>query len=396
VEPPVSELAAVDTRYRVRVAEGVADLPLADWSRVRGVTASLFMGAGFLATVERAFRGQASVRPVLVYDQHDTPHAWAAACTFPVDLTALAGPALQSTAATLRTVLPRLGLAKVLFVGFPVSLGQSHLAISPDARVEGVLTALDAALRDIAGRERAWLIVWKEFDPRTANRLDGPLTSLGYRRAESPAMHELDARFGDFSAYCAALTSHYRSDIRRSERKFRASGLRVVHLEDAEAIVRTYTAEVHRLYEAVVARSTTKLELLPVEFFHELVRLSPDLVTLTLVYQGDRIVAFNWGILDGRVYHYLFCGVDYSIVRDADIYFNLMYRQLDRALRSGAARIELGQTADVFKARLGCRPEPRYIYVKARHPVARAALRYAFPLLFPSRPAIPVYRVFRA
>jgi len=38
-----------------------------------------------------------------------------------------------------------------------------------------------------------------------------------------------------------------------------------------------------------------KLEVLPIEFFHELVRQLPGLVTLTTIAAGDRIVAFNWG-----------------------------------------------------------------------------------------------------
>ena len=44
--------------------------------------------------------------------------------------------------------------------------------------------------------------------------------------------------------------------------------------------------------------------------------------------------------------------------RDVDLYFNLMYHQLDDALRLAPERILVGQTADVFKARLGCRPSP--------------------------------------
>jgi hypothetical protein len=157
-----------------------------------------------------------------------------------------------------------------------------------------------------------------------------------------------------------------------------------------------YTPDVHRLNEAVVARSPVKLVILPVGFFRELVGQFPGLVTLTTVYDGDRIVAFNWGLADGPVYRYLFCGVDHAAGRDADLYFNLMYHQLDEALRRGPRRIQVGQTADEFKARLGCRPAPRYFYVKACRPVARLALRHGFKLLFPDRPPLPTRAVFRA
>ena len=151
----------------------------------------------------------------------------------------------------------------------------------------------------------------------------------------------------------------------------------------------------HRLYEAVVARATVKLETLPVEFFRELTRRLPGLVSLTAIYDGERIVAFNWGMMDGRVHHFLFCGMDYSAARDADLYFNLMYHQLDDALRRGPARIEVGQTADMFKARLGCRAAPRYFYVKGGRPAARTALARGFRLVFPDRPPVPSYAVFR-
>ncbi|MEX2222006.1 MAG: GNAT family N-acetyltransferase [Candidatus Rokuibacteriota bacterium] len=390
--PPARQVGA---RYRVQLVEGAADLPIADWSQVREVAATVFMDPRFLATVEHAFRTQGQFLHALVYDEGERPQAWASVCSFPVDVVTLAGRGIQSVVGGIRAVLPRLGLVRTLFVGLPVSLGQSHLAISPDADPEAVLAALDAALGEIAARERAWLVVWKEFDAATAARLGPTLLARGYRRAESPVMHELEPRFADFHDYCAALTSHYRNDIRRSERKFRASGFRVVQVRDAEEIRRVYTPDVHRLYEAVVARSAMKLEVLPVEFFRELVRQFPDLVSLTAVYDRDRIVAFNWGMMDGGVHHYLFCGIDYAVARDADLYFNLMYHQLDDALRRGPERIEVGQTADAFKARLGCRPAPRYFYVKAGRLATRVALRHGFRLFFPDRPPAPTYAVFR-
>jgi hypothetical protein len=362
----------VRARYRVRVVEGAAELPIADWSRVREVAGTVFMDPRFLTTVERAFRGQGRFLHALVYDESGRPQAWASICSFPVDVVTLAGPGSQSVVGGVRAVLPRLGLLRTLFVGLPVSLGQSHLAISADADLDAVVAALDTALEGIAARERAWLVVWKEFDPVGAARLDPSLFARGYRRAESPVMHELEARFANFPDYCAALTSHY-----------------------AEQIRRVYTPDVHRLYEAVVARSTVKLEVLPIEFFRELARQFPDLVSLTAVYDRDRVVAFNWAMMDGRVHHYLFCGLDYAVARDADLYFNLMYGQLDEALRRGPARIEVGQTADAFKARLGCRPTPRYFYVKPRRLATRVALRHGFRFFFPARPPVPAYSVFR-
>ncbi|OLB80391.1 MAG: hypothetical protein AUI15_41870 [Actinobacteria bacterium 13_2_20CM_2_66_6] len=386
---------AASAGYRVRVVDRTADLPAADWAKAREVAPSVFMDPRFLATVERAFAAQGRFHHATVVDRHERPVAWASLCTFPVDVLTLAGPGLQALASGARAVLPGLGFMRTLFVGLPVSLGQSHLAIAPDAEPGAVVAALDEALETIAARERPWLVIWKEFDPAGAARL-APLLARGYRRAELPAMHELDVRFKDFADYCGALKSHYRYDIRRSERKLRTSGFRVAQLHDAAEIRRVYTAPVHRLYEAVVAKSPVKLEVLPIEFFHELVRQLPGLVSLTTIADGDRIVAFNWGMMDGRVHHYLFCGMDYAVAHDVDLYFNLMYHQLDDALRRGPERVQVGQTADAFKARLGCRSTPRYFFVKPCGRVAGTALRHGFDLLFPDRPPAPVYSVFRS
>jgi predicted N-acyltransferase len=392
---PARRAASARASYRVRFVYHAADLPATPWMDVRRVAPTVFMDPRFLTALERAFAGQGRFVHALVVDPRDRPMAWASLCTFPVDVLTLAGPGVQSIARGARSFWPRLGCLRTLFVGLPVSLGQSHLVMAPEAEPAAVVAALDASLDEIAAREGAWLVVWKEFDPAGAARL-APLLDRGYRRAESPAMHELDVRFKDFADYRAALKSHYRNDVRRSERKFRASGLVVAQLSDAEAIRRLYTPEVHRLYEAVVARSSVKLEVLPIEFFHELTRQLPGLVTLTVIARDDRVVAFNWGLMDGRVHHYLFCGIDYAAAGDADLYFNLMYHQLDDALRRSPERIEVGQTADTFKARLGCRATPRCFFVKPCGAAAALAIRHGFGLLFPERPPAPTYSVFRS
>ena len=221
------------------------------------------------------------------------------------------------------------------------------------------------------------------------------LLELGYRRAECPAMHELKRRFTDFGAYCAALKSHYRNDIARSQRKFERSGLRVVNLHTPIEIIPRYTENVHKLYEAVVARAEIQLEVLPREFFLELVRQFPNQTSLTLIYDGECVVALNWGLRNGLVHHFLFCGMDYSLTDKADIYFNLMFQHLDAAMKGAPDWIEVGQTADMFKARLGCESRKLFLYVKGCGKIPSLLLRYGWEFLFPSRSPIPNYSVFR-
>ena len=144
-------------------------------------------------------------------------------------------------------------------------------------------------------------------------------------------MNTFGHRFSDIESYTGALRSRYRQCVRKSLVKSHAAGLRYERLTDTGAILRLYNPSLHRLYEAVALRSKHRLELLPLSFFHGLARRLPGQVGLTLVYAGDRVVAFNWNLFDGKTYHYLFAGLDYDLNPSLDLYFNLMYAEMDCA-----------------------------------------------------------------
>ena len=133
------------------------------------------------------------------------------------------------------------------------------------------------------------------------------------------------------------LKAHYRTNIKRAQRKFAAAGCRLVRLTNLRDIQRVYTPEVHRLYEAVVMNSETRLEVLPHQFFLELARQLPGQLALTVAYRDDRLIGFTWELIDGPVYHFLFMGLDYSQNIETDLYFNLVYKAMDHALPIGRA-----------------------------------------------------------
>jgi len=376
------------------IHEKIGQCDAHEWDEVvRASRSDAFMSREFIAAVEDAFEDEARFAHAVVHDGRGAV-ACASFCAFPLDLNLLADGWTRRVTEIISKPLPSLMRKRVILCGLPVSVGARHLAIAPGARHEDVLRATHEAALAFARRERASYIVYKEFCTGDRRAMD-ILQQLGYRRFSSLPMNIIDRCFPDIESYTAALRSRYRQCVRKSLEKSRAFGLRFERLTDTDAILRLYGPSLHRMYEAVALSSEHRLELLPVSFFRGLARRLPGRVGLTLVHAGDRVVAFNWNLLDGEAYHFLFAGLDYDLNSRLDLYFNLFYAEMDQAFRAGAETLVLGQTADDFKTRLGCRQERRFIYVAPAGPIAALVLRAAGSRLLPEPRQWPPRHVFR-
>jgi len=365
-----------------------------EWDEiVRASLSGILMSHGFVAAVEEAFENQARFAHAVVYADGRAV-ACGSFCAFPIDLNLLADGFARRITEILSKPVPSLMRKKIVFCGLPVSVGAKHLAIAPGARHEDVLRTMHEIAVSLARREHAPYIVFKEFPDEDRQKMDF-LHQLGYRRFSSPAMNTFGRQFADMGSYVAALRSRYRQCVRKSLDKSRAADLRYERLTDTGTILRLYSPSLHRLYEAVALSSTHRLELLPLSFFHGLARHLSGLVGLTLVYAGDRVAAFNWNLLHEGVYHFLFAGLDYDLNPSLDLYFNLMYAEMDYAFRAGAETLVFGQTADDFKLRLGCTQERRFFYIASLSRVASLILNAAGKLLLPEPPPPPTHHVFR-
>ncbi len=374
--------------------ERIGECNLQEWEEIiRGTESNILMSAPFISSVEEAFADQSRFAHAIVHDAGGAAVACASFCSFSIDVNLLADGIARRVTGALGKLAPSLIKKKVIFCGLPVSVGAKHLAIVPGARHEEVLRTMHDIAVSLAKRERASFIVFKEFEDADCDKLDR-LLHLGYRRFSSPAMHRFSRRFADFSDYCGALRSRYRQCVRKSVNKGKSAGLRYERLTDTHAILRVYDESLHRLYEAVALSSTNRLELLPLTFFHSLARHLPGRVGLTVVYAGRRVVAFNWNLFEEGTYHFLFAGLDYDLNADFDLYFNVMYAEMDFAFRLGAESLIFGQTADDFKIRLGCTQQRLSFYVAPVGLSAALIHRFAGKILFPEPPPAPVHHVF--
>jgi predicted N-acyltransferase len=379
--------------YTFRLSESIDETNLDDWNSLRDGDRDVFMAPGFIAAVEQSMGREVKCWTLVVYDEQHRPAATACLSLMPTDGAMLMQGFLRRGTQAIRRVWKRYLYFKVLFQGLPVSAGQSHLRIRPDANIEQVLATIETVLDRLARQHGAWLIVLKEFTPSESNVLDG-LQRHGYLRVESVPMNCLAVHYRDFDDFCRSRSGRARHNLRRSVRKFDEAGLRVLQISGGEGADKLYNDEVHCLYEAVWDRAPSRLEKLPAEFFRQLARNLGDQAVFSFAYLRDRIVGFGCSLRASPNFHMLFVGLDYDVNRRSELYFNLCYKELDFAMRHGTHTIFMGQTADVFKSRLRCCQRRLYFFVKLRGRFG-FILRWVADLFFP-RPLEPAAETSRA
>ena len=378
-----------------RLYDSIQHVPAEDWQRLAANEPDVSLDPRLLRVLEETLADQCRQWYVLIHDDQNRLAGGACLCLFQVDATITAHPAIQRFTATTRRAWKNFLQFGVLFCGLPVPPGESHLRILPGHDHSAVLRKLHETMRALAAKQRARLIVIKELDAARVAEF-APLKESGYLLGEVPPMHLMPATFRSFDEYRAALNTRYRNQVNRSLKKFQRERFQIRHVHDHVEIERLFTDEFHRLYEAVWLRSETRMEKLPLAFFHKLTRAFPGQVSLTLAYRDNRLAGYTFGLAANRLYHNLYSGLDYELNPVGDLYFNLFYNDLDQAFRRGFDEIQMGQTSDDFKARLGCRQRQLWFYARATGNVFHAGLRAFAPLVFPKLPVVEPCDVFKA
>jgi predicted N-acyltransferase len=382
--------------YTYRLFASINDVDLIAWERLRvECGASVFLDPRFIGAVETSMRENCRFWYVIVYQEDGRPVACACLTGMAVDLANFADPGLAWVMHRLPAWLSRLRHWKLMFCGFPVSTGHHALALAPQCASQQILSMLDGVIDKLALEMGADAVVYREFEQDDLEWAN-PLLKLGYHRVATPPAHFFKPSFNDLQHYCAALKSHYRKQIKRSMRKLEQAGVKTTILTEPEQILKVYTPGVHGLYHQMRDRAETKFDTLSIDFLRELPRRLGHHVNLILLADGPKIFAFGWCLRTNSHFHMMYAGLDYALNEKLDLYFNLHYAALDCALRYRVSKIELGLTAESFKARLGCYSEPLYVFMKGLGPLMSFMVRCGANLLFTQTPATPPFDVFKS
>lgn len=367
--------------YECQLFRSIDDVNAAEWLNVCRGSGNMYLDPRFLKVVESSFISESRFWYALYRD--DEGLAVAASCfsSYRIDVALMAPLAVQKCVAAVRLVWPGFFKFQVLLGGMPLSSATSYLAISERANVDRILASLNDTAVRLAREIGSRLISFQQFSTEVAEKLDG-LLQLGFRKARSSYDFKLYGDFGSFPAYLAALKNEPRWRIRRNKRRFAESGVTCELLRGRDGADERFTPEVYQLYLNVLERAKVRLERKPIHFFQELARQYPDDSHFIFIRQSDRIVAFGCGLTSDHQHSLISVGFDYSINREVDLYFNLIYQMMEQGMAPGINVIHFGAAADEFKRRLGCRGEWLSLYAKASRPIAQWFLNRLFDKLF--------------
>jgi predicted N-acyltransferase len=287
-----------------------------------------------------------------------------------------------------RRVWPKFLCVPVLFGGLPVSFGQPCLKLAPRCHSHA-LGLIARTMERIGAATSTSLMCFKEFDPAATAKMQ-PLEDMGFLRAFSLPSSELSLQWNSFSGYLGAMTAGYRRQARATLRAGQAASLRVRHVErfSREGDV------IFALYQQVIERARHRLETLERPFID---RLDADLGEQSraiFLERGGQALAVAILLFNENVATFLLAGLDYAAPREWQVYANLALEVVAEAIRAGATRLQMGQTCNALKSRLGAVESPRFLYLRHCHPLTDWLLRRASPFLFPKQD-YPPRRVFR-
>lgn len=120
-----------------------------------------------------------------------------------------------------------------------------------------------------------------------------------------------------------------------------------------------FDEEMHKQYLAVYNKSNNKLERLNLDFFKNL----PNNFLLTTIKKKDSLLGWYITLTIKTKTYFFLGGIDYKLNKDNSTYLRLLYNIVEKSIKDKAKIIDLGQTAEIPKIRMGGKPKTLYMEV---------------------------------
>lgn len=152
----------------------------------------------------------------------------------------------------------------------------------------------------------------------------------------------LTNHFHSWEDYVGTMKANYRRRIRQLSVPFS-------EIHKMQLACSHFDSIMYDQYRGVLKRSKGKLETLSLEFFQQL----PSTFNLTAFYNSEKLIGWYISSSYKEKFYFFMGGVDYRVNRQFNTYFNILLNVVREGIEKGASIIDLGQTAEIPKLRLG-------------------------------------------
>lgn len=268
--------------------------------------------------------------------------------------------------------------------------GEGHLGTTAPQDEPWVSQALHSILDQIARKEKASLVVLKDFPAQYRQTLN-TFALNGYTRIPSMPLTHLELKYANFDEYLTTLGKATRKNLRR---KFRATE-RAPKIEfEVVTDISPHVDQIYPLYLQVHERSPLKFETLTKDYLCNLGKLMPERTRFFIWRQNRKIIAFSVCLVHGDTIYDEYLGLDYNVALDLHLYFYTLRDILSWAIEHGIKHYCSSPLNYDPKFHLGCDLVPLDLYVRHTAPLLNPIFGRAVKLLEPTRHD-PILRKFR-
>ena len=286
---------------------------------------------------------------------------------------------VRSAVDLIRKMFPRFLTMRVLMVGCGAGTGDLGVCNGNDQTI--IADALPGALQALAKRNKASLIVFKDFPANYRSVLNG-LQSNGYARIASMPMTRLSLQYANWDEYFSTLSKATRKDLRRKFRKAeRAPKIEMELVQDLTPLI----DEIYALYLAVHERSPLKFETLTREYFCAIAQRMPECARFFIWRQNDKMVAFSFCLVRGDAIYDECIGLDYNVALDLHLYFYTLRDIISWGIQQRLKYYYSNPLNYEPKLHLDCELVPLDLYVMHTNPLLNPIFRRVLKYLGPTR-----------
>jgi hypothetical protein len=222
---------------------------------------------------------------------------------------------------------------KMHIVGIPCSVSSQGIF--------GNNAAIDTLKKHIYEVEKGFVLVLNlEEKPRTGSSASG-------RTLPTVVMSN---DFITWEDYIASLRSSYRRRLKQINQVNNDLRFEKIHCSE-------FTEEMYLQYLEVYKKSNGKLEKLCFDFFQNL----PSDFMMTVCFKNNKVIGWNISLENQNTYYFFLGGIDYKLNNTYNTYLRLLSKIIKDGIEKKSDFIELGQTAEIPKMRMGGKPIPRFM-----------------------------------